>query len=122
MDASITIDGKPGKLAELPAGAFVNLPSGRGSQDDPPHRPLRGRSLAIARCPVKTVDVKKCTITFADKAGPRWRGKPSPSPGTPDILINGKPGKLAELPAGSAVSGRLRVDQEDGRHDLRKTP
>jgi RNA polymerase sigma factor (sigma-70 family) len=117
LDANIVIDGKPGKLAEVPAGAFVNL----GLCVDR----LTARSVSaqgpqvLCDCGgsmVRAVDVEKNTITFDDKARAEVAGKTFTVAADVNIVIDGKPGKLAGLPAGSYVDLRLSVDQKTARH------
>ncbi len=112
-DACIMIDGKPGKLAGLPAGAFVNL---NLSVDRQTIRYLSaaGQTL-LCDCggsTVKAVDTEKGTITFADKVRAEVAGKTYPVASDASILIDGKPGKLTDLPVGAAVGAVLCVDQK----------
>ena len=106
------IDDKPGQLTQVPAGSYVSL---RLSVDRQTvlHLHAQGPSN-LCDCGgslVKAVDPAQHTITFDDKARAEVAGKTFPVAQDAHILIDGKPGKLAELPTGAVVSGRLRVDQ-----------
>jgi hypothetical protein len=112
-DANINIDGKRGTLAGLPAGTFINL----GFAVD--QKTVRWINASGAQLPcdcggsmVKAVDVEKGTITFSDKARAEVAGKTFSVAKDANIQINGKPGKLSELPVGAVVSGVLCVDQK----------
>jgi hypothetical protein len=120
-NASITIDGKPGKLSGLPAGAFVNL-TFAVDRKTVQHLSAQGAQL-LCDCGgsmVKAVDAEKGTITFDDKVRAEVAGKTFSVAKDAGIVINGKPGKLSELPAGAAVSASLCVDQKTiGRIDAK---
>lgn len=110
-DANVLIDGKPGKLSDLSAGAYVNLilsvdlSTARHVHAQGPPAPCDcGGSM------VKTVDVEKGTITFDDKARAEVAGKTYPVARDANIVIDGKSGTLAGLPAGAFVSLRLRIN------------
>src|SRR5262249_36594380 len=111
-DANITIEGKPGKLAGIPAGSHVNLTLSVDQQralqvhvQGPPVPCDCGGSL------VKAVDADTHTITFDEKARAEVAGKTFTVARDANIVIDGRSGKLAELTAGTFVSLRLRVDQ-----------
>jgi RNA polymerase sigma factor (sigma-70 family) len=120
-NANITIDGKPAKLSGLPAGAFVNL-TFAVDRKTVQHLSAQGAQL-LCDCggsTVKAVDAEKGTITFADKVRAEVAGKTFSVAKDAGIVINGKPGKLSELPAGAAVSASLCVDQKTiGRIDAK---
>jgi RNA polymerase sigma factor (sigma-70 family) len=110
--ANILIDGKPGKLTDVPAGAYVSLilaVDGQTARQVNAQGPSNvcdcGGSL------VKAVDAQRGTITFDDKARAEVAGKTFALAKDAFILIDGKTGKLAELPPGSLVNLTLSVDR-----------
>src|SRR5207244_3698377 len=110
-DANIVIDGKPGNLAGVPAGAYINVTLAVDQQtvgtihaQGPPVQCDCGGS------PVKAVDAERRTITFDDKARAEVAGKTFTVASDALIVIDGKPGRLADLPAGAYANLRLRVD------------
>jgi RNA polymerase sigma factor (sigma-70 family) len=114
-DANIQIDGKPGKLVGIPAGAFVNLGL---SVDKQTARDLQAEGPNLGGCGgsmVKAVDAEKSTITFDDRAATDVAGKSFTLLKDAFIAIDGKPGKLADLPSGSFVNLTLTVDQQSVR-------
>jgi RNA polymerase sigma factor (sigma-70 family) len=116
-DANIAIDGKPGTLAGVPAGAYVDL---RLTVDQQTARSLNAQGpQVLCDCGgslVKAVDVEKNTITFDDKARPEVAGKTFTLAKDANIAIDGKPGRLAGVPAGAYADLRLTVDQQSVRH------
>ena len=115
-DAHIVIEGKPGKLADLPAGAHVNLIL---TVDQQSARQVHAQGAPVA-CDcggslVKAVDVEKSTITFDDRARAEVAGKTFAIAKDAFILIDGKQGTLAELPVGAMVDLRLSLDQKAAR-------
>jgi hypothetical protein len=111
-DAAINIDGKPSKLAELPAGAFVNLGL---AVDRKTVRWLHAQGPRVQDCngsEVKAVDAEKGTITFADMALPQVAGKTWTVAKDATINIDGKWGKLSELPAGAFANLLFAVDRK----------
>jgi RNA polymerase sigma factor (sigma-70 family) len=110
--ANIVIDGKPGKLAVLPTGSYVNVGLSVDQQTAiQVHAQGPPVDCDCGGSPVKAVDPVNHTITFADKARAEVAGKTFVVARDANITIDGRPGKLAELPAGALVSLRLRVDQ-----------
>jgi RNA polymerase sigma factor (sigma-70 family) len=110
-NANIIIDGGPGSLEKLKPGVYVGVTlsvdrqtvgtvnaNGPGAQCD------CGGSL------VKAVDLAKRTITIDETARAEVAGKTFPVATDALISIDGRPGKLEELPPGAFVSLRLRVD------------
>src|SRR5262249_29104007 len=88
-DANIEIDGKPGKLAGIPAGTFVNLGL---SVDQQTARNLQAEGPNLGGCGgsmVKAVDAANNTITFDDKAIAEVAGKTFPVAKDAWILIDG---------------------------------
>jgi hypothetical protein len=111
-DANVNIDGKPGKLSGLPAGAFVNLTF---SVDGKTVRQLNAQGPRCAAhdvALVKAVDVKKHTVTFDDKAPAVVAGKTFAVARDARISIDGKPGKLADLPPGAFLDLGLSADRQ----------
>jgi RNA polymerase sigma factor (sigma-70 family) len=104
-DAPISIDGKPGKLAGVPPGAFVNLGL---SVDQKVVRSLEAGGGSYSGV-VKAVDAEKNTITIdIINAGGE---KTFPVAKDANIDIDGKPGKLADVPREAGISLSLSVDQ-----------
>jgi len=111
-DANIEIDGKPGRLAGIPAGAFVNLGL---SVDQQTARNLQVEGPNLGGCGgsmVKAVDAANNTITFDDSAIAEVAGKTFTVAKDAWIQIDGRPGKLTELPTGSFVNLTLTVDRQ----------
>src|SRR5262249_25807842 len=82
-DASIVIDGKPGKLAGLPLGTQVTLSMGL---DRKTARGISAEGLQPPGGLVKAVDAEKGTITLDDdKAPPDLAGKTFPVARDADI-------------------------------------
>ena len=114
-DASIDIDGKPGKLAAIPAGAFVNLGL---SVDTATARTIQAEGPALGGCGgscVSAVDAANHTITFDDKGATEVAGKSFTVRKDAWIQIDARPGKLADVPAGSYLNVTLTVDQQSVR-------
>src|SRR5262249_2328103 len=65
-DADIRLDGKAGKLVDVPAGAFVNVVL---SVLGPTARRIDTEGPQISECGISAVDVARGTITLDDKAG-----------------------------------------------------
>src|SRR5262249_30671908 len=110
-DANITIDGNRAKLAELPAGAFVNLTL---SMDQKSILRLDAQGPQVNDCNgnlVKAVDVQNSTITFDDKARAEVAGKTFTVAPNANITIDGNTSKLADLPVGAFVNIGLAVDR-----------
>jgi RNA polymerase sigma factor (sigma-70 family) len=111
-DADVRIDGKPGKLADVPAGSFVNLgltvdsKTARILQVEGPHLGECGGSM------VKSIDPVNSRITFDDSAHATIAGRTFVVAKDADVLIDGKPGKLSELPAGAFANVVLSVDRK----------
>jgi RNA polymerase sigma factor (sigma-70 family) len=99
-NASIMIDGKPGQLAELPAGSYVNLTL---TVDQQAARCIGAQGPRVAGV-VKAVDAGKNTLTVDDTTYMVAKDA--------TIVIDGKRGSLAELPTGANVNVNLRVDQK----------
>ncbi len=111
-NANIEIDDKPGNLADIPAGAFVNLGL---SVDSQTALNLQAEGPNLGDCggsPISAVDAANYTITFADKGAAAVAGKTFNVLKDAWIQIDAIPGKLAELPAGSYVNVTLTVDQQ----------
>jgi RNA polymerase sigma factor (sigma-70 family) len=114
-DAHIEIDGKPGKLAAIPAGAFVNLGL---SVDCLTARNLQAEGPNLGGCGgscVSAVNAADNTITFDEKGPADIAGKTFTLAPYAVIQIDGRPGKLAELPTGSYVNITLTVDRQTVR-------
>src|SRR5947208_2714246 len=102
--ANLRIDGEPGQLAGLPAGAFVSLGL---SVDRQTVRNIDAQGPNLGGCggsPVKAVDADKGTITFDDKAPAELAGKTFTVAKGAGVSIDGRPGQLADVPVGSYVN------------------
>ena len=105
-------DRRQKRQAGGPAGRSVRQPGPfRGSDDDP--RPRRqGPQVSIVGSPVKAVDAENHTIAFDDKVRAELAGKTFRVAPDAFILIDGKRGKLADLPAGAFVNLGFSVDRK----------
>jgi hypothetical protein len=111
-DARVEIDGKPGKLAGIPAGAFVNLGL---SVDRLTARNLQAEGPNLGGCGgsmVKAVYADLYTLTFDEKTSPEVAGRTFTVLKDAWIQIDNRPGKLTELPPGSFANVTLTVDQK----------
>ena len=99
---NITIDGKPGKLTELPTGSFVqiNLCIDRQTAGTIFAQGPSVPSVGL----VKAVDADKDLITIDDKTYPVAKNA--------NILVDGRTVKLNGVPPGIYVTLRLCVDQK----------
>jgi RNA polymerase sigma factor (sigma-70 family) len=115
-DADIHIDNKRSQLSELPAGAYVSL---RLALDGQTARSVHAQGPNVCDgcgSMVQAVDVAKRTITFTDKARAEVAGKTFPVARDASVVIDGRPGELAEIPTGALVLMRLSVDRQTARH------
>jgi len=105
QNASIDIDGKPGKLADLPLRALIQLSV---SADRKTVQSIQTARLGInGFAMVKAVNAGKSAITVDIKArgiALRFDGQTYPVAKHATIEIDGKPGKLADLPIGAHVT------------------
>jgi RNA polymerase sigma factor (sigma-70 family) len=111
-DAMIRVDGKWGaKLAAVPRGSFVNV---NLAADQRTVRSIEADGASLGGCGgslVQAVDPQKRTITYDKKAPRDIAGKTFTIASDAHIKINGnRTGTLAEVPVGSYVNLRLRVD------------
>jgi hypothetical protein len=114
-DANIEIDGKRGQLSGIPAGAFVGLGL---SVDKQTVTSLQATGPSLGGCGgsmVKAVSIGTDTITFDDKALAEVAGKSFTVAKDAYVVIDGKPGKLAEVPVGAFVNLTLSVDRQTAR-------
>jgi hypothetical protein len=95
----IQIDNKPGKLADLPAGALVNLTL---TVDQQTARLVNANGPRFSGV-VKAVDAEKNTVTVDTTT---WTVAKDAL-----IVIDGKQGPLSGLPIGTSVHVNLRVDR-----------
>src|SRR5262249_5040031 len=109
-DANIQIDGNAGKLADLPAGAYVGAVL-RVDQKTIGMINAQGPRLSGV---VKAVDADKSTITVGERTFPV----------APDawVVIAGQRSRLAALATGASVNLNLRVDQKTVRGIQTITP
>jgi RNA polymerase sigma factor (sigma-70 family) len=110
--AEVRIDGKPGKLAGIPAGASVNVSL---AVDQQTALGLDAQGEHLGECGgslVKEVSTQNNSITFDDKASPDVAGKTFTLAKDASILIDDKPGPLHDIPVGSYVNVTLSVDQK----------
>jgi RNA polymerase sigma factor (sigma-70 family) len=103
--APVEIDGKPGKLVDLPLAADVIL---RMSVDERTVRGIRtGRPPEFAmKADVKAVDADKNTLTVTDEGGEQTLTVATDA----KIVIGGNAGKLADLKEGVEVDLLLSAD------------
>jgi hypothetical protein len=113
-NATVEIDGKPGKLAGLPPGASVTL---SWFADQKTARSIQANGPWWDHVLVQAVDPTKDTITFADgdRQPPAVAGKTLPVAKDANIRVDGKPGALAGLPPGAFVTLSLSADQKTVR-------
>jgi RNA polymerase sigma factor (sigma-70 family) len=114
-DANITIDAKPGRLAGVPPGSFVNVGL---SVDRQTALNLQVEGPNLGGCggsPVTAVDAVNGTITFGDKGAAEVAGKTFPVSKNAYITIDNRPGKLVEIAPGCHVNLTLTVDRQTAR-------
>jgi RNA polymerase sigma factor (sigma-70 family) len=114
-EAGIEIDGKPGRLAGIPAGAFLNV---RLSVDAQRLLHVQAEGPTLGGCggsEVSVIDAVNNTITFADKGPAEVAGKTFRVAKEFWLQMDAKPGKLGELPTGSYLNITLAVDQQTVR-------
>ena len=99
-DAWIQIDNKPGKLADLPTGSFVNLLL---TVDQSVARHVHAHGAGVSGV-LKAADAANNTITVDDKS---YRVAPDTL-----IIIGGRQAPLGALVIGTNVAVNLRVDQK----------
>jgi hypothetical protein len=113
--AGVEIDGSAGKLAGIPAGAFVNL---RLSVDAGTvlHVQAEGPTLGgCGGCEVTAVDAANHTVTFAANGPAEVAGKTFRVADNVWLQMDARPGKLTDLPAGSYLNVTLTVDRQTVR-------
>ena len=103
-DASVSIDGKPGKLADLPVEAHVTL---NLAGDPATALSVQATGPQIPGV-VKAIDAARNTITVAHKSGEKTFAVAKDA----SVRVDGKPGKLADLPVEAHVTLKLSVDQK----------
>src|SRR5439155_481081 len=103
-DGTIDIDGKPGQLSGLPAGASVNLTR---FVDAKMVRSIQANGRWYFGAPVMAVDAANNTITIKDRDGEKTFVVGADA----FIAVEGKPAKLAAVPVGSFAQVGLAVDQ-----------
>jgi RNA polymerase sigma factor (sigma-70 family) len=111
-DANIEIDGKPGQLAGISSRAFVNLGL---SVDGRTARNLQAEGPNLGGCggsECSAIDAVNNRITFAAGGPAEVAGRTFPVAKDLWIQIDGRPGKLAEVPPGSYLNITLTVDQK----------
>jgi RNA polymerase sigma factor (sigma-70 family) len=113
-DTVIVIDGKPGKLANVPAGASLHALNLRVDQQTAHGMNVQGPGYH--HVPVKAVDAEKNTVTIGDQAPAEVAGKTLVVAPEATVEIDGKPGRLAGVPPGSFVNLGLRVDRQTALH------
>jgi RNA polymerase sigma factor (sigma-70 family) len=111
-DANLQLDGKPAKLDAIPVGAFVNLGL---SVDSQTARNVQAEGPSLGGCGgscISAVDAAANTITFANDGPAEVAGKTFRVMPDVWVQIDAKPGKLADIPAGSYVNVTLTADQQ----------
>jgi hypothetical protein len=102
-DANFAIDGKPGKLADIPVGAYVSMTL---SADRQTARQVHAQGPPVSGV-VKGVDAQRNTLTVDDRT--------YTVASDTSVTIDGQRGQLAGLPVGANVSLRLCLDQKTVR-------
>src|SRR5262249_28723820 len=114
--AVIHIDSKASQLSELPAGAYVSL---RLSLDGQTAREVHAQGPNVCDCVgsmVKAVDAVGRMTDVDEKARGEVAGKTFSVARDASVVIDGRPGELAEIPTGALVQMRLSVDRQMARH------
>ena len=106
-DAAIMIDGRPGKLADVPIQAHVTL---NLSDDEKNALSVQVQGPHVPGL-VKAVDADKNTITVANKLGEKSYDVAR----NLSVNIDGKPSKLADLSVDVQVTLSLSADQKTAR-------
>jgi hypothetical protein len=101
-DADIEINGKSGKLADVPVGAHVLLEL---SKDQTTALRIQATVGSLATGEVKALDAARNTVTIAVKGGSETFTLLKDA----DIEIDGKPAKLGDVPVGTNVTLYLTV-------------
>jgi hypothetical protein len=110
-DALIIIDGKGGKLAELPAGAYVDMVL---SLDRRTARYVHAQGPNLGDCGgsmVKAIDLERNTITFDERSCAAVAAKTFPLARDVGVQIDGRRGRLTELPVGCFANLKLSADR-----------
>jgi len=106
VNAAVRIDGKEGKLADLPAEALVSV---KLFGDRKTVGSLQAEGPSISGI-VMSVDAGRSSITLAaDKSG---EGRTLAISKDAPIFLDGKAGKLADVAVGALVQGKLTTDQK----------
>ncbi len=101
-DAKVKIDGKPGKLADIPKGAHLVIEVTGGK--------VSAVSAAGATAAMKVKEAGKDSVTFTvrgrreEDAEKKFDTKDVP------VVVDGKPGKAEDLKAGDEVAVTLTID------------
>jgi RNA polymerase sigma factor (sigma-70 family) len=113
--ANVQIDGAPGRLAGIPAGAFVSIGLTTDSQTIL-HVIAEGPTLGgCGGSEVSAVDAAAGTITFSAGGPPEVAGKTFSVARNAGLQMDASPGKLADLPVGSYLNITLTVDRQTVR-------
>jgi hypothetical protein len=111
-DAGIEIDGKPGQLAAIPAGAFLSVGLSVDAQTAL-HVQAEGPTLGgCGGSEASVIDAANYTVTFSEKGTPEVAGKTFNVAKDVWLQMDAMPGKLSELPAGSYLNITLTVDHQ----------
>jgi RNA polymerase sigma factor (sigma-70 family) len=114
-EATITINGRPGLLADLQTRSFVTLGL---LADQKSVRNIEAVGPNVSGI-LKAVDAGNNTITFEEKESDgSFRPRTFTLTKMAMIQIDGRPAKLAEVPIGAAVSLSWFVDQKTARNLL----
>ena len=110
QDAGIEIDRKPGKLAGIPAGAWVSVTL---SADQQTARRLQAEGPSFPLAAVKAVDLEKHSITFEeDRQPPEIAGKTLPVAKDAEINIGRMPGQLFAVRPGGTIAAPIGPPRE----------
>src|SRR5262249_2485375 len=106
----ITIDGKPGKLADLAAGAFMNV---NLSADLKGFTQIEAQGPDLQNVLVKSVDAQNNSLTVDERdTNSLVAGKTLPVAGDAFIWLDDAPGRVKDVPPGIAVNLTLSTDRK----------
>ena len=114
-NADIRVDGQNGKLADVPVGAFVSVVL---SVDRRKIRRLQAEGPNLGGCGgsmVKAVDLENRYLVFGDRAAADVAGRTFRVAANANILIDGRPGRLGDVPPGAYLNLTLSVDRQSAR-------
>jgi serine/threonine-protein kinase len=106
----IKIDGKPGKLADLAAGAFMNV---NLTADLKGFTQVEAQGPDLQNVLVKSVDAQSNSLTLDERdTNSLVAGKTLPVAGDAFIWLDDAPGRVKDVPPGIAVNLTLSTDRK----------